>query len=239
MRKLGEDIVLVALREDGKVSSSATLRFGVAGGELVELVVAGRVGVERGRLTVLDSTPTGDALLDAALASIAGARRAPQPKTWVAQSRAGHLQGYLRRMAELGIVREERVRVLGIFGSRRWPIQDPASISQARARLDAVALSEGPVSLTEAAFGGLVHAVGLDRALYRGSAGRPARARLQKIAKRDPASRAVGEAVDALQESVDAAVDSAVSAAVSASVHAAHHAASAHHGGGGGGGGHH
>ena len=216
----------------------------MSGGELVELVIAGRVRVEKGRLVVLDPAPTREALLDAALEGIAGQSRPPQAKTWVGRARPGLVHRYLAQFGELGVVGTERVRVLGVLRQERWPIRDSAPVSLARARLDAVALSSGPVELSEVAFGGLVHAVGLDKVLYPGSAGHGACKRLGKIAKRDGTSRAAREAADALHESVDEAVNDAVDvavhaalhAAIDATVHAAQHA-SAHHGSGGGSGG--
>lgn len=242
MRSLGEEIVLVALRPDGRVNCATTLRFALAGAELVSLVIAERVGVQDERIVVLDPSPTGDALLDAALSDIVkvtGGGRPPKAKTWAARTRSHPVTSYLRRLAEVGIVREQRSKALGIFTSTRWIIQDPGPIASARERLDGIALSQEPVVAVEAAFGALVHVIGLDKILYPGGGGSPARNRLRLIAKGDPASRAVGEAMEGVRAGVDAAVEAAVDAAVHASVAAAHHAATSHHAGAGGGGGHH
>lgn len=242
MPNLGEEIVLVALRPDGRVNGATTLRFALAGAELVGLVLAERVGIQDDRIVVLDPSPTGDVLLDAAIADIVhvtGGGRPPKPKTWVARSRSHPVTSYLRHLAELGIVREQRSKALGVFTSTRWLIRDSGPITAARARLDGIALSQEPVAAVEAAFGALVHVIGLDKVLYPGSGGKAARSRLSLIAKGDPASRAVGEAMEGVRAGVDAAVEAAVDAAIHASVAAAHHAAASHHAGGGGGGGHH
>ncbi|WP_084316166.1 GOLPH3/VPS74 family protein [Actinospica robiniae] len=241
MPNLGEEIVLVALRPDGRVSGATTLHFALAGAELVSLVIAERVGIRDERIVILDPAPTGDVLLDAALADIAkvtGGGRPPKPKTWVARSRSHPVTTYLRQLAKLGIVREQRSKALGVFTSTRWITVDPTPVAAARARLDGIALSQEPVAAVEAAFGALVHVIGLDKVLYPGREGSPARARLNLIAKGDPASRAVGEAMEGVQAGVDAAVEAAVDAAIHASVAAAHHAATAHHAGGAGGGHH-
>lgn len=241
MRNLGEEVVLVALRPDGKVNSATTLRFALAGAELVGLVVAQRVGIRDERIVILDPSPTGDVLLDAALADIVhvtGGGRPPKPKTWVARTRSHPVTAYLRRLAELGIVREQRSKALGVFRSTRWIIVDREPVAAARARLDAIALSQEPVAAVEAAFGALVHVIGLDKVLYPGREGSAARARLRRITKGDPASRAVGEAIEEVRSSIEASVEAAVDAAVHASVAAAHHAASSHHAGGGGSGHH-
>ena len=78
MRTLGDDIVLLALRPDGRLAAAAKLRFALSGAELVGLAEAGRVGVDSDRIVVLDSAPTGDPLLDAALEDLVG-RRHPTP----------------------------------------------------------------------------------------------------------------------------------------------------------------
>jgi len=59
----------------------------LSGSELVRLAAVGRVDVVRGRIVVLDGAPTGDALLDEALASMTGGRRQPTAKAWVARQR--------------------------------------------------------------------------------------------------------------------------------------------------------
>jgi hypothetical protein len=249
MRTLGEDIVLLAIQQDGKLAAHAKLRYAVAGSELVRLAAARRVDVVKGRIVVLDASPTGDPLLDAALASMARSRRAPHAKSWVSNSRISP-EAYLEGLARGGVVRKELHKALKLFPTTRWSVVDLARYSAARSRLDAVALSQDPVDSAQAALGGLVHAVELDQQLYPGKEGHAARDRLKRIARRDPSVRSVEAAVrnashDAGDAASDAATHAAVRASVDAAVHAsidaAHHAASdaGHHGGGGGGGGHH
>ncbi|HTJ69783.1 MAG TPA: GPP34 family phosphoprotein [Actinospica sp.] len=244
MRTLGEDIVLLAIRPDGKLSVHDKLRFALAGSELVRLAAERRVDVVDGRIQVLDPTPTGDVLLDAAFASIQQAKRPPQAKNWVAMLRPHQAGSYLEQLADQGAVDIERRKVLGFLPTFRWTISDPARAAEARARIDAVAHSSGPVDSAQSALGGLVHAIGLDAVLYPRSAGEEsklARERLKQIARRDPTATAVRSAAEraAVDASIDAAVDASVHAAVSASVHAAHSAAHSASHDGGGGGGHH
>lgn len=247
MRTLGEDIVLLALRQDGKLRAVEKVPFALSGSELVRLAAARRLTVEKGRVSVLDASPTGDPRLDDALVDIARHRRPPKASDWVGKARSGHLNRYLEALADAGVIRRERYKALGFIPASRWLLAERAPLDAARARLDALALTDRPADAVQAALGGLVRAIGLDRALYPGREGQPARQRLKRLAERDPAARAVGGAVRA---AVDAAVDASVDAAVSASVHAAVHASvhatqhAADHGGagghhGGGGGGHH
>ena len=241
MRTLGEDIVLLAIRPDGKLSVAEKLRFAVAGSELVRLAAERRVDVVDGRIEVLDRTPTGDVLLDAAFLHIQRAKRAPRAKSWVAQLRPHLVGAYLKQLIARGVVRADRRRALGIFTTTRWTVIDSARAADARARLDEVARSSGTADAAQSALGGLVHAIGLDAVIYprsEGEASKSARRRLKEIAQRDAVSKAIHTAAEraAVDASIDAAVSASIHSAVTASVHAAHHAS---HDGGAGGGGHH
>jgi len=254
---LGEDLLLLSvLPKTGWIAGSVQVDHGLMGSELVRLTAAGRISIAADRVTIVDRAPCGDAELDAALDSMASARRQVQPRGWVGRPRPGIRKAYLARLEAAGVLRAERGTTLAIFPVTRWRIADPARVAQARARLDAIALSRGPVEVTQAAFGGLAHAVGLGALLYRGREHRPERQRLEQVAAGESTARAVSAASDsgsydplaggapiaadqsAMHAAHRASVEAATAAAIHASVAAAHHAAS-HDGGGGHGGGHH
>ena len=255
MDELSEDLLLLAARPDGALPILPKLRFGIAGSELVRLAAARRVDIARGRIVVLDTAPTGDPLLDEALASMTGGRPAPTAKAWVARHRPGLVGRYLARMEATGTVRAHRRKALGLFPVTRWAVLDTARAAQARARLEAVAASTGAVSNEQAALAGLATAIDASRVVFPGRAGAAARKRLRDAAKREPGAadvtRAVADAataaatraaVDAATRAatdaaVSAAIDAATQAAVAAATEAAHHAAADR--GGAGGGGHH
>jgi hypothetical protein len=264
---LGEDLVLLSIRPDnGTIATKSRLGYGLRGSELVRLAASGRVGITSDRIVMLDSQPTGDEQLDAALAGLAGARRPPRPKAWVGHPGSHIVDTYLARLAAAGAIREDRRTLLGFLPALRWRIADTARAADARARLDAIARATGPVDTAQAAFAGLASASGLGPVLYPGWANRQVRQRLERIAKgeltqgagaaqtaqatraTDAAARVAAQsaATDAATQAATdaataAATQAATHAAVSAAVHAAHHAASdgGHGGHGGGGGGHH
>jgi hypothetical protein len=268
MDDLGEDLVLLSIHPDnGTVATKSRLGYGLRGSELVRLAASGRAGITGDRIVVLDGRPTGDEQLDTALASLAGARRPPRPKTWVGHPGSQIVDTYLARLAAAGAIREDRRTLFGFIPVLRWRVADTARLADARARLDAIARATGPVDTAQAAFAGLASASGLGPVLYPGMAHRQLRKRLEQIAKgeltqgvgaaqtaqatraTDAAARAGAQASTdaatsaATDAATQAAVQAATHAAVSAAVHAAHQAASdagAHGGGhGGGGGGHH
>jgi Golgi phosphoprotein 3 GPP34 len=262
---LGEDLVLLSVSpDDGRVTTAQQLGFGLMGSDLVRLAAAGRLTITAGRITVTDRSPCQDPELDAALASLAGARREVRAKWWVSHPRHGIAGTYLERLAAAGVLQAERRTRLGIFPVTRWRVVDAARQAAAKERLDAVAFSAGPVTTAQAALAGLAHATGLGTVLYPGRDGRTARARLERIAKGDEvampvpdagrvsgagsvsgdgdaASQAVAAANQAARAAADAATSAATQAAIDAATSAAVHAAaqaahSAAHGAHGGGG---
>jgi hypothetical protein len=247
---LSDDLLLLLVNTDGTLRLLGKLRFGLAGSELVRLAAAGRVNVERRKIVVLDSSPTGDPLLDQALASMTRGWMAPTAKAWVARDRHGLVKQYLARLVAAGVLREDRRKSLGFIPVTEWTVIDRARAAQAGDRLVEIATSTGALSPEQRALGGLASAIGIPGMVFPARAGAAARKRLREIARHDPAARTVMDAaVDAadnaavsaaIQASTDAAISAAISssidaataAAISAATDAAHDAgAGGHHGG--------
>jgi hypothetical protein len=257
MDTLGEDLVLLALRPNGTMHAQQKLRFALAGSELVRLAAAGRVDLVYERILVGDARETGDPLLDDALADMRRRGETLSAEEWVARARPGLRERYLRSLEAKGVVRIETHRALGLFRVSRWYVVDDARARQARARLDEVAASSGAPTPEQVAFAGLVHAAGLDTALYAAGSGAAARARLRQLAaRRQAAAPALNPQDAAMFWSVDTVVRASSRAArpdsghgSNAGQHNGHHTAHhsggtfdhSHHGGfdGGAGGGHH
>ena len=224
--ELADDLLLLAVRADGSLPIGTKLRFGLAGSELVRLAAARRVDIVRGRIEIIDTAPTGDPLLDDALASMASGRRGPSAKAWVAHDRRGLAGRYLARAEAAGVIRAERRKALGFIPVTRWTVVDIGRAAQARARLEAVAASTGPVDSAQAALAGLASAIEVAGLVFPGRAGAAARKRLRQAAKNEAASAGTTRAVsDATGAATAAAADAAVSAATDAAVSAATQAA--------------
>jgi len=219
---LGDDLVLLSLNPgSGRVSTVRKIGYGLMGSELVRLAAGGRVDIEAGRIVVRNALPIGDAELDAALASMVNARRPPRAERWVGRPRPGICNAYLERLAAAGSIRKESAVLT------RWRITRPQLVADARARLDSVAVSTAPLDLSQAAFGGLAHAIGLDALLYSGWGNRGIRKRFEQIAK----GRQMAPATQRTSHSAaDLAVDRAGDVPVAddpgdPADHAAHHPA--------------
>jgi Golgi phosphoprotein 3 (GPP34) len=211
----------------GRIGNADKIDFGLMGAELVRLATLGRAEVADGRIAVVDAAPTGDAELDAALKSLAEAGRPPKATAWVGKPRRGIRGAYLARLAEAGVIQMERTRFLGIPTGSRLHLIDGARVADARARLDAIALSSGPVDVTQAAYGGLAYATGLASLLYRGRDGRQARKRLAEVANGKQSDAALGDVIEpgARQTVTDPPGEAASEAATEAAVNAASDAA--------------
>lgn len=240
MGNIGEDLVLLAIKRNGTIAAFERLRFALAGSELVRLVDARRIDIDHdGYIVVLDVSPTGDELADLALTSIGGAVIRLRAKEWVARQRPVLVDIYLEHLAAAGVIRSEDRKVLGLFRAQRWAVVDTARVIDAKGRLDAIVSSTGPVTREQAAFAGLVHAVGLGVWLYPRRDYLARRSRLAAIALKDETTEMVsskpafpGNASDAsVYASDDASLQGAIWAAVRSCVDATHHAVVQHQGG--------
>jgi Golgi phosphoprotein 3 (GPP34) len=218
---LGDDLVLLALLPDGTVKSER-LRYVIRGSELVRLAAARRVEVRgqhvtRQVITVLDKKPTGDALLDAALADMA--RREWYARTWVTWAAMTLPAKYLKRLAAGGIVRKKHRRVRGILWKSHWIVVDDGRMAQARERLDRIVRSRTTADLRpeDLVLGALVHAADLELVHYHGREASRAARRLTKVTRmvKNPT---VGAVRDAIAQASSAAVQTATTTAVQATL---------------------
>jgi Golgi phosphoprotein 3 (GPP34) len=219
MRTLGDDLILLSVWQGGGVVISPEIT-GVAlmGAELVLLAGGGRIDIAKGRISVVDAAPTGDAEADATLAGLAAQQSPPWALAWCSRPRRGICDAYLARLAAAGIIYPEQRTRFGFFRVTRWQIIDQGRAIDARTRLDAIAQGTAQVDLAEAAYGGLAHATGLAARLYPGRANRALRRRLERVAAGRLTARTAGPGDQTAPVAVASAVRVAVSAAKDARV---------------------
>jgi hypothetical protein len=143
---LAEDLLLLLYDDEtGRpITGSPGLDYALAGAVLAELTILGKANIagagentRKGRLKVLDATPTGDALLDDRLAIVSG-RAGSKPKDLIGKLSRKLRDQVLARLAERGILRADKHRVLGLFPVTRWPAQDARHEDELRLALDNV-----------------------------------------------------------------------------------------------------
>jgi hypothetical protein len=212
---LTEDLVLLLLDPGtGRaVVDSTSLDRAIGGALLLDLAARERITADgdgaRARLSVADAAPTGDTLLDTALARLEKPLRAQKAVERLAR---GTRTPVLEHLAEQGLVRRERSRLLGVFPITTWTPGDAAK--ELRGRVAAVLLDGTRPDQHIALLISLVHAVKAEHKVVDGPR-RQLRARAAEVAEGEWAGHAVRKAVQAVQASVAAAV--AVSAAAASS----------------------
>ncbi len=218
---LAEDLLLLLTDDDsGKLAApGAEVDVALGGALLVELALMERVDVagsdervREGRLVVRDPGPTGDGLLDEALA-IVGQKEGKKPQSIVARLGKRVRVRLYERLVAGGVLRAEDDRAFGIFPTHRWPSKDAAHESTVRAGL-VTALREGTTA--EARTGALVSLLLALKAVHKavdpGSVGlskKELNANAKRIAEGDWAAQAVRRAIDSMNAAVIAVAASA------------------------------
>jgi hypothetical protein len=214
---LTEDLVLLLLDPGSgrAVVDSTSLDRAIGGALLLDLATRERITADgdgaRARLTVAGAAPTGDPLLDAALARLDKPLRAQRAVERLAR---GTRTPVLERLAEQGHVRRGSSRLLGLLPVTTWTPGDAAK--ELRGRVAAVLLDGARPDQHLAMLISLVHAVKAEHKVVDGPR-RQLRARAAEVADGEWAGQAVRKAVQAVQTSVMAAVVASSVAASSSS----------------------
>ncbi len=214
---IAEDILLLATDDTtGKTKvASIELDAALAGALLVELAGAARIefqGTGRAaKVVVTDTAPLGDALLDAALRSLA-------EKTLLRAGAAIRRLGHGLRMqlhADLrdrGVERQETGSVLGLIPTTRWPVRDADYETGLREAILAALRQGGQPDDRVAAVISLLAAANMLGTVVPHPQLKAARARAQEIGAGSAAGDSVRTAIAQAQAVVAAAVVAAVAA---------------------------
>lgn len=118
-----------------------------------------------------------------------------------------------QRLADRGVVRAERGKILGVFPIRRWPAHDAREETQVRRLMTQALVQQVTPDTRTAALIALVHAVGrVDKiadARQHGLSRRELRARAKEIAEGNWGSEAVRKAIQEMMEAAFVAISAA------------------------------
>ncbi|MCG5220843.1 GOLPH3/VPS74 family protein [Streptosporangium sp. KLBMP 9127] len=190
---IAEEILLLAFSEtEGRqLIGSTELAPSLAGAMLAELALAGRLELSEKKIAVTDSTPLGDEELDAVLARMAEEGKERKAEWWVYRLRSGKLrERLLARLAERGVLSEQKGKVLGIFPTTRWPERDGSVEAEVRARV-AGALGGATPDERTAVLIAVMHAAKLDRKAFPGAS----KERIKEITEGAWAGEAVAKTI--------------------------------------------
>ena len=212
---IAEDLLLLLIDDaTGKLVLDRTrLERALAGAVLVELAMAERLApapqtgpVKAGRIVVLDRRPTGDGLLDEALARLAD--KPHRPARAVEKLVKGLRQAVLTRLVDAGFVREEHRRTMGVFPTTAWPAVRAEHEAELRSRLLAVLVEGRSPDARIAAVVALLTAVDAVPKVLPVADRKALVRRARAVAEGNWAARAVREAVDAVNAAVVVAATS-------------------------------
>ncbi|MFI8101457.1 GPP34 family phosphoprotein [Streptomyces sp. NPDC086023] len=205
---LAEEIMLLSLDdESGSAKQRQAAGWAVAGGILLELVLAGRVAVRGKHLELVDATPTGDPLLDGRTALIArwlGARGRRRVTDWLTKDQAKAVSATLERLCARGVVVEERRMALGMFPIRRYPEAVGVVERELRDRLRGVVLAGAEPDTRTAGLIGLIHATKLHRLAFPEGPARQIASRMEEVATGQWAAESVRSALRDMQAAMAA-----------------------------------
>ncbi len=215
---VAEDLLLL-LTDDSTGrprADSVKLPLALAGAVVLELAMVGKVDVagrgervKSGRIIIRDPSPTGDDILDDALAVLID-REGKRPQDVLTKLHKGLRDRLYIRLADRGVVRREHGKILGLFPRTSWPANDTLHEQQIRADL-AGTLAEGRgIAPRTGALISLLSAIDavtkvVDPNAY-GVEKRELKRRATAVAEQDWASDAVRKAVAAVAAATTGAV---------------------------------
>ncbi|TDU91648.1 Golgi phosphoprotein 3 GPP34 [Kribbella voronezhensis] len=212
---IAEDLLLLLYNdESGKpITGNPGLDYSLAGAVLIELTLLGRVDiavagedVKEGRLKVLDTSSTGDAILDERLAMLAE-KSGQKPKNLMSKLSKKLRDQVLARLVERGVLEADKGRVLGLFPVTRWPAKDARHEAEVRTALESVLkLGTQPDERT-AALIALLNALNVVPKVITDAVDKKAlKRRAKEIAESEWAAEAVRKAVQDMQAAITAAI---------------------------------
>lgn len=210
-----EEFLLVSHDQDGR---ELTGRIGrtraVAGALLIDLAMAGLVGMAGDRLVA--KAPDSGGLhpeLAALLQAVQAEKRPRKAKWWVQRYESREVnRRLLAGLAARGILVEQHQRTLGLLPVARWVEQSPQPRQEIMQRLDA-AVANGTADGRTCALAAMTDACGLSGKLFP-DVPRPVRKkRMKELSEGNWAAEAVKDAIRAVQAATTAAIAASASAA--------------------------
>ncbi|MFZ3493474.1 GOLPH3/VPS74 family protein [Streptomyces sp. 5.8] len=206
---LAEEITLLSLDDaSGSVKQRQSVGWAVAGGILLELVLAERVVVTGKYLELVDTSPTGEELLDGRIRLMQTWMRGRSKRRvtdWLTKDQAKAIAAAVERLSGRGVVVEERRKALGVFPVRRFPEADGTIERALRERLASVVLKDTEPDERTASLVALIHAAKLHGLAFPGGPRKEVAARTAEIAGGQWAAESVRSAIRDMQVAVAAA----------------------------------
>jgi Golgi phosphoprotein 3 len=175
----------------------------LAGAVLMELAIRDRIDTDLHKLMLVDSTPTGEPVLDGILAQMAAQPGSYSTDDWVDFLKHNGQEIHdaaLARLVERGILRREDGRVLWVFGTRRYPMIENEEQQEVKLRIARLLMSDEIPDARDIVIIGLAESCGLLEHIFSKEELRNSQARIDQIVKLDLIGQAVRAAIEHLRE---------------------------------------
>jgi Golgi phosphoprotein 3 len=205
---LVEELVLLSL--DDRTGAHLpllpeALGYGLAGAVLADLEMAGRISTGTKLVTVSDSVPLGNSLLDPWLARIVAEKKSHPIAYWLSvlsDEKSLIETATLDHLVGRGILKRQDKKILWVFGLRRYPTVHNQERVEVRTRLSRLILGAETPAHFDATLISLLSGCYLLPAIFNGEEYEAHAERIATIADSDPVGREVAtasrEAIDAL-----------------------------------------
>ncbi len=203
-----EEIMLMVLEdEDGKILHvpELSMRCVLSGAVLMELALRNKIDTDLSKLVVIDSTPTGDEMLDPTLAMIIEAGEENNAKFWVekcALNADSIKKMALNRLVEKKILEKADDRFLWVFRTRRYPVIDGKVEQEVKLRIMDLLFSDKLPGPRDIVIISLVEASGIFKHILSESEHRKCLNRIKQIRNMDLLGRAVTNSVRDIEASL-------------------------------------
>lgn len=203
-----EEITLLMLDDDGRFLPirGGAVEHILIGAVLMDLAFANRVDTDPEQLVVIDDTPTGNPLLDGALARIASSDENRNAKGWVEllakEQAAAVRQQVMDNLVERGIIEAKNERFLWVFQSRRYPTIDGRVERGVKLRMEDVLLSDDMPDPRDIALVCLVDACDILGDLFSEREMERVRPRIEQLRQMDLIGREVSAVITEIEQSI-------------------------------------
>ncbi len=206
---LHEEILLLALHDEkGTTSMGGFFANAMGGAMLSELVMSKQIAIsddKQKKVSLLDSTPVGDPILDECLARIIAEKKNKKATHWVSNfSGIKDLKNRTARLlVEKGILKEDQDKVLGLFKRTIFPEANHGPEKELRARLEkAIFTDSDDVQGRTVVVIALANAAQMLSGLFGRKELKPRKERIRQLSSGEAVAQATKEAVEAIQAAI-------------------------------------
>lgn len=215
MLTFAEDVTLLVLDDETGAMlpiSELVLNQVLAGAVLMDLAYRSKIDVDEDKITVADSAPTGEAILDPYLSRLTESAEIKDAQQWIQELAADGdeiREQALAALVEKGILKVEDKKILWVFGTRRYPAIDSTEEREVKMRIIDVVLSDSEPEPRDVVLICLVNAAGLFNTILSDRELGYDENRIQQVCSKDPLGQALSRSVTQLQTEIAVAMASA------------------------------